>query len=746
MLTKKYLYLFISLFFLLTFSRANAYTMFSANPYLNDTQLGYPLGLVLYNPIYNNTFYWNATCSGLTNCAIIENNGTSQTNFLYLQQYDWTYIGLIPQWSNYTALFEFYDNNAQNGVKYLEIFLPKNQEGILITNYRWNNSLTTPAPYLAIIDSATGNHLAHINLNTTTNNWYNISYILNASTSDRNLRIVYAWNWDNTPTRLEIDKFKFYTLDIQEVRTGWSNFVDERDRYCGEGSYNYSNNVSLYYKNDYDKGLLFAFDKEDYDCSVFRIGSLTIARRIIEKAGDWGYGCDYNDYLFKYRDPFYLITTLDNCCFCSGMTAESRFLITRFSLTNMALTKFENDTVASCYPNECSWRFVYDYNGKITITNQTDGFINQLAGNISQNINLLPYSNTLTPSGAKWRFSSFINEDETPMTDYYPFFTSQISCEAKTICDIATNFQYFQSATCELLNPSWCGGCYCKSDLSSCNFPSVIGTYCDPTDSSHTTVITDTSTCQRIYNSCPQGSVCSQLTPILTYPNDTILENYTPCGGYPNILGLPTKCVNICWLGDTPLWSNCRPECQHCDLTKMPVSTYDPHQVFLSQKTIFNISSYSTVCIDLTTGTEVISINPQGNQSTITDILNNETGDAYGAGNATTTPPSISTNIFGYTAMAFGGLFGMGDVSFLSVNIAMFAIFLSFLFSTTITMGISFKKAEFAEKIFGYSFLGLLAMFTIGLNNLYLWAIFAVIVIISAGIMSGYFKKVIGGG
>jgi hypothetical protein len=101
----------------------------------------------------------------------------------------------------------------------------------------------------------------------------------------------------------------------------------------------------------------------------------------------------------------------------------------------------------------------------------------------------------------------------------------------------------------------------------------------------------------------------------------------------------------------------------------------------------------------------------------------------------------------GFRHLALGSIFGMGDIGYLSLDQAMLSLLISLTVSISIVIYLSMKtKSDSLDKIFGYSFLGLLSMFTIGLGNLLLWAVYVVLIVITAGIMTGYFSKLFGGG
>jgi len=788
MLTRKYLYLFISLFFLLAFSsKAEAYTMFSYNPYFDHVAINnYPQGIVLFNSLYNNSFYQNATCDGMTNCVIIESNGTAQTNNLYLQQYDWVSTGLTPLWTNSTALSSFNSNNAQNGVNYIELRLPANQEGIIITNYRWNTTLTTPVPIFFVINAETGAYINQTYLNTTTGVWINLSVVINASLAIRNLRMGFYWNWDNLPSKLEIDKFKFYTLDIIEARTTWSaTSTDEYSYYCGSDYIALSTSdlctdttttPSPVFKNfNTNNSWLICKDNESSYAVVVKIGNFIKARRVLTRDMPRSYAScknanDVSYLLWQMRDSFFGYFSSFGCDVCWGF--NNYYYLEGLSLSTAKITLLSNNS-STIY----SRPFML-YSGtptaQINMQNSTntallDYLYTLFPNNMRITQSLLPFSNTSTPSGSTFKMCQYTGctsgsdsmHSNNPSAWYSFFSASTNLCTPQWSCSQATNNETYTNSNCDITQNNYCGDCGCGT--TRCNANVNQGSYCDENDPLKTTIMTSVG-CTNTSIPCPSGSTCEQLTPQYNATHG-LTENIADC--------------SHCWFG----WkwnfaygnytidkTNCAGYTSACAGTThsafgVPffyIITWG-NGVYYYNQTItgsVTISSYTAACIKADGSTALI-INETGGNTTEKELIEkhlnvtlnntacpNTAIQCYDSNcNAIPCPsPEVLTNPFGYGALLFGSLFGMGDVANLQTDVAMFAIFLSLILSIATAIGISYKKSEFAEKAFGYSFLGWFSLFTIGLNNLLLWAVFAVMVIISAGIMSGYFKKVIGGG
>jgi hypothetical protein len=673
--TRKYLYVFISLFFLLTFSKAEAFTQFNPNPNFTNTFTSYNIinscqghlvtscqGLPFFDWLSCNIASWLAGgFVGNTQAYTISQNSswfmpdadgnysgflqldastnctwTGDTNdvTLYVQPRSDTSYQIAVNITSYSSLTNFNDSGSI-------FFLPKNQEGIIFLRFVVNDTtdFKSSESYLSWYDNLGNTNSTYLAGVMPLTNWSNHTLFIPADIyNDRNISIFLEIKYEtvSNPISIKIDRFSFYTYDSIEPRTSYfTDFSTEQPYYCSGAT------TQLQFAK-YNSSLRFAVmvannTADNIMCCVYQVGNITISRRCTVQSDD------------TIRR---LYISRDEAVFFSDYTPPLVFIVHNINTQSMTYSKNASCTSTAGYQN------YFQFNG----AGITDIF-NQV-GNTIFNCSLTQVFATwdLTNynlSGTKFRIigSGYAGTGYVPLFQYKSITTPSCTCTDNT-----------QSCTDSLglVVSTDCGSCGCDPANQYCNLPSIVNQY-------------------------GYGTFCYKtINPISTNTIGYIYYNSSNCGS-------------------SGVYGECALD-EYCNQTYTNAITCN----LISNNT-------TTQYINSTGQNDTIPANPISN-------------------------PTLSNNIFGYTAMAFGGLFGMSNISFLQINIAMFAIFVSFLFSGMVTMGLSFKgKAEFAEKIFGYSFLGLLAMFTIGFNNLYLWAIFAVIIIISAGIMSGYFKKVIGG-
>lgn len=471
--------LLIFIFFLIIFSsKAEAYSNFVYNPYF-DSDVN---GITVYNQI-NQTISWNATCLGLTGCLLITSNGSSSIVNVYQNNPLWN--PNIPQRTDNVSLITYCYIEPCDYVLAMPTISP-NKEGLLILNYRWNDTVLSARLYLVqLVLGYPANPLSYnitINqeLNKTPNVWHNLSFTIPARTDwYRTYSLFIQYVTDDVPTQLAIDKFKFYTLDTNEIRTIWSsNATYERNRYCGEGS-SYDTSlvdVNDYFFNNITVGYLLANDSEKFQCHAFKIGNLTIARRVVsQEVSHPAVYCDKQYGLYAYRD-FYFISGVQNCDY-DNADYLYRFLISSFSLTNLKMTLLYYNT--SAFTNK-NYYFLYDdiWNTKVNIYNNA-GVLNLINNTfyLNENVNLTPFSNYSYPSGFHWRY---INAD-TLISSYYPFFITPFSCSdiSGIWCDATINAQFYVFNDCSVSSPQWCANWFCQGDGYGfgCNFGTV-GSWC----------------------------------------------------------------------------------------------------------------------------------------------------------------------------------------------------------------------------------------------------------------------------
>jgi hypothetical protein len=499
-MTKRiFLYLFFFLIFLLSFKGVKAFSQFNANPNYDSDILG---DYFTYDNNINT--YYNATCSNRTGCLIIENNGTSSINRLYIEWANVSQSFYTSDWTNVSTLYYIMFNS---------LAVPPNQEGLLTLEYLWN---ATPSanifPQIIISDASNNSALYSIPLNTTANAWHSKKYIVPSSLSSKNYKINLIYEFDNTPTRLDIDRFSFYTYDILETRVGFSgNFTYERNRYCGSNSTNitYPNTVPSYLPSEYNNtnGYLFATGDDGYECDVFKIGNKFIARRVISKDSDnWAT-------VNVYRDPFYFIR--------SAGGSNTKFLVTKLSITSAEITPIQNTTPTN-YTGASFWFNGIYTNVNISQPNHT-GFLDRLSNYSKQTINLAPWSN-YTPPATQWQYYQGVFGGGATgyfLSSSYDFFSENLFvCTPQFMCDVANNSQYYQKANCDNINYTDCGYVGCKSDLTGCNF-GYVGSYCIDNNT------WAYSTLQGIQSQDSCGGICRNLTngiECLQSDNTTIIK------------------------------------------------------------------------------------------------------------------------------------------------------------------------------------------------------------------------------
>ena len=305
----------------------------------------------------------------------------------------------------------------------------------------------------------------------------------------------------------------------------------------------------------------------------------------------------------------------------------------------------------------------------------------------------------------------------------------------------------------------------------------IIGSYCDLSDPSHRGLITtpDYTCTHDLYTVCPSNSVCSQITPQINITTAPI-QNGVDCTAclfvYAGSLLLPTiNCGVSAGFGPGCFWTNCPndPECQ-CRPNNIIPACYANNS--LIQETISStpasLGVYQAGCYDPNTKTYIIAVDENGTNTTITNITlrffpnatsynyTNETAGACYANTSTvcynavcspvactaagnTTITSVSW--FGMVALAWGSIFGMGDVAYIDADIASMSIVFALLIAAMFAYFL--KKSP---QIFGFGFVGMLMVFTIMSGvNVYLLFITILLTVMVVGTITGAFKKWIGG-
>lgn len=445
-----------SLFFFLFLSLnlSYAYTIYN-NPYFDTDANSY----AIYND-FNVDTYWNATCAGRAGCLIMENNGTSNNLILYKNR-DLFETGLI-QYTNQTEVAELIDIGA-----YLHNTLPENEEWILVFDYYFNDTVVSPT--LNVVDGLTGETLYLEALNSTAGAWHNTNVTLpiNNETYWRARTFMQLAFPPGNATQVYIDRLKLYTYDTIETRYFWSsNQTEELIRYCGENATVFPVTPNFTTYNNGSVGFNMGIGLDGYNCTVFKVGNRTIARRMT----DIEYSGSYH-WLFNYKDLYFMHTQPPG--------AEDVFaLISAMSLNNMELTAMNIDDGGEAYEDLILF---YD-NSPIPYANLTTDIGNATSifidynNSIKEDVATTSYFND-TIAGAGWATCGQAGSTRCgDQTGFHEFFTTAFSCTPMVKCSSITNTQYIQTATCDIVNEQSCYTWGCNYTYG-CNH-GYVGTFC----------------------------------------------------------------------------------------------------------------------------------------------------------------------------------------------------------------------------------------------------------------------------
>jgi hypothetical protein len=430
--------------------------MFSYNPYFNSDATG----VLVYNDI-NNSVSWNSTYNGMNGTVILTNNGSYINTKIFLKQ---NYVIGEPE------LFDNFNYTIP------EIFLPSNQEGLLILSYMANYTIygyypIYATPKLFVVLKPSGWILNETTLNPASGTWQNYTVIVPAVNYDRNLTIEIMYSTYQNITDFVLDKFKFYTYDIIEYRGYWNSLTTERLKYCGNGSTSKSvSTIPLtFWENTgvNDTAYILANGEDGYECHAFKLGDLTLSRRVTAMDGENSGGSCPNYLIYSYRD-FYLLNYMGVFC-TSGPTM--RILLHKITLNSATITTFlGNSSIEADMPLNGVPVTVY------TLVNSTDGCFQNLNYNVFADINFLSCRNYSLPSGTKWKIliSGYIGG---PL---FSFFNSNslinTACTPHWECDVSTGNESYILPNCTKASSNYCGDCGCSS--TRCNMPSWTGTQC----------------------------------------------------------------------------------------------------------------------------------------------------------------------------------------------------------------------------------------------------------------------------
>jgi hypothetical protein len=417
---------------------AFAYQIFSYNPNF-DSNIS---GVSVYNEV-NQTLNYSGTCDVKTGCLNMSSDGSYSSIYLYTIGSDDSH----QQWTNATAMGAYDDTTH-----FLRHVLPKNKQGIVVFSYYFNNSPENFFQYLAVVDADTSVILGNFTLDLTPNVWHTATIIVPASTSDRNVRVFATFRWNNTPSTLMVDKFWFYTEDVNEYRIDFSGNINaELTRYCGAGTV-----VDTDIGGDHD-GLFnntsFAFgtDINGINCGFVRLNNLIVARR-------WdyllpsNYICDVN-WFYWTPDLFFVKSTYSDL-FLGFFESVTR--------THVKLTVLNSGTAYGS-----NSQLIYGDFGNTTV--QIDSFTHNYSTAFRQIISLVNNPNisisNQNPAGDIFRYSTICAGLYERGSPWHPFFTSNIQVDnTGWSCYYDTNTEFFVTSGGEQVNSHYCGECGCAGD------------------------------------------------------------------------------------------------------------------------------------------------------------------------------------------------------------------------------------------------------------------------------------------
>jgi hypothetical protein len=540
---KKIAILLFSFLFLIVFSsHAYAYQIFNQNPTFTTNNNGYYIADVFTN---SSCFLW--WCSNNSySCFDVQNisgslklsnssrcdysqtfNSASLTikmlsdnsyykmndgNYLYMEsqpnakwcdQPETSPFGVNPPGYNYTP-------PVCGGYDY--ILLPKNKEGIVVLNYTITDNSYLDGQYTVL--EVWENGITQLN---STLIWYGgtnqKTLFIPPSNHDRNITVFASWKWYLTPsyyvpvTNITINKFQFYTLDTNEIRTDWTNnHTSELERYCGAGAIigefkNINGDMgNTYIISENSTSFVFGDDVNNVKCGFVRLDELIIARH-------WNFynpidSTASNQYNFYTNNLFFIYTETQSANRFVGFFES--FLRTQIKMTNL----YNVNTT----PSDLDY-INYDdiFVSKINLRSLRDNYSTAFR----QTIDLINNPNisisNSNPSGNKFRFYAEGPIGIKTYSLYYPFFSSLIQVDnLGWHCSDITNSEGYILSNGTEINTLYCGDYGCNAEHTHCNF-GFIGTYCS--DNTHwaysdITGIQDTGSCSALCVNKTYGIDC----------------------------------------------------------------------------------------------------------------------------------------------------------------------------------------------------------------------------------------------
>lgn len=347
--------------------------------------------------------------------------------------------------------------------------LPKNKEGIIVLNYTLADNSYLDGSYTVL--EAWENGITKLNSTLIWNGGNNVKKLfIPPATYDRNITIFASWKWYTDSgaivipvTNITINKFQFYTLDINEIRNDFTNNATyEIQRYCGDNA-NYTiisgeTHYAFYNDTSYD----FGHDENNITCGLVRLGDLILARHWNSFSS---VVCGSSNYYYWARDLFFVH---DNSHYAWTGLFES-FLRNQVKVTTIYNTTTYNELHA------------FIYNDIYGTTLDIGSFRENYSTAFRQIINLTNNPNiNITNQNPSGTFFKHFSDGDGDCTGYiFPFFTSniQIDNQGWTCSDIANSEQYvlYNGST---INVKYCGDVGCNLQHTHCNFH-YVGTYCE---------------------------------------------------------------------------------------------------------------------------------------------------------------------------------------------------------------------------------------------------------------------------
>lgn len=480
------------LFFILLINNANAYQEFSYNSKFNTDSTG----ILIYSPDSNSTLSWNASYLGASDgVAILTTNDTGSDIRIFMQEFTHAEQQVTQ---NLTLWTEYQEYNAN-------IAMPPYKDTFVSVSYLSNETLgaysgfSYPMLYiLSCTDLETCTVINSTALVTTADQFNNISLYIPYLESTRVFRIQLSFSLPAS-TDFVLDKFKFYTYDIDEARTSYFTTVgEEQINYCGDDTFS----TNLWAKTNSSLKLAFMILNNNDDnklCCMFQNGNQTLARRCeVYNTGSCTNTCTE----WTMRDMVFLLGNPIN----SG--TRTFMLIKNLNTNSIKYSIYQGQNCSS--PATQGNYLVFNGDGNITWTYMSSYPCKRL-DQVDAVMDISNYNLSGTKFANYWNPASFHHQNT-----YISFPNYVTRCDnVGWFCSNADDEEYYVSSTCIPSTPTSCKGCGCSGDR--CNIPAFpAGTYCDENDTSEKGYYTylNISTCDYgvSYGECGYNEVCVPLS------------------------------------------------------------------------------------------------------------------------------------------------------------------------------------------------------------------------------------------